>query len=206
MNSNRLLLLGFALAIVVGGVLLALPVSSTGEPIPIIDAFFTATSAVCVTGLTTVDLGTGFSRFGQVVILLLIQVGGLGIMTLSSMILMMLGQRVSLNSQDGVAQTYTSSQGTRLGTLLKRIFLVTFLIEILGALLLFSTEIARLPLGQAAWHATFHSISAFCNAGMSLRWTILLVIGIISWWCQHFPFLSCRVGLDSMCFPKCFPM
>ncbi len=169
MNSNRILLLGFALAIVVGGVLLALPVSSTGEPIPIVDAFFTATSAVCVTGLSVVDLETGFSRFGQVVILLLIQVGGLGIMTLSSMILMMLGQRVSLNRQDGVTQTYASSQGDRLGSLLKRIFLVTFLIEFLGALSLFNVEIQRLPFEQAAWHATFHSISAFCNAGMSLR-------------------------------------
>ncbi|MDD2466996.1 MAG: TrkH family potassium uptake protein [Desulfobulbus sp.] len=169
MNSNRFLLLSFALAIVIGGVLLGMPISSTGDPIPMVDAFFTATSAVCVTGLSVVDPGTGFSRFGQVVILLLIQVGGLGIMTLSSMILMMLGQRVSLNRQDGVAQTYTSSQGTRLGTLLKRIFLVTFIIEFFGALSLFNVEIQQLPFGQAAWYATFHSISAFCNAGMSLR-------------------------------------
>lgn len=169
MNSNRFLLLGFALAIVVGGVLLALPISSTGVAIPVVDAFFMATSAVCVTGLAVLDIGTGFSLFGQVVILVLIQVGGLGIMTLSSMILTMLGQRVSLNRQDGVTQTYTSAHGDRFGTLLQRIFLATLAIEGLGALSLFSVEIERLPLAEAAWHATFHSISAFCNAGMSLR-------------------------------------
>jgi trk system potassium uptake protein TrkH len=169
MNSNRFLLLGFALAILLGGILLALPGSSTGEAIPLVDAFFMATSAVCVTGLSVLDIGTGLSLFGQVVILVLIQIGGLGIMTLSSMILTMLGQRVSLNRQDGVTQTYTSSHGDRFGTLLRRIFLATFTIELLGALALFSVEMERLPLAQAAWYATFHAISAFCNAGMSLR-------------------------------------
>lgn len=169
MNSNRFLLLSFALAIIAGGVLLALPVSSTGEAIPLVDAFFMATSAVCVTGLATLDIGTGCSRFGQVVILFLIQIGGLGIMTLSSMILTMLGQRVSLNRQDGVTQTYTSTRSDRFGTLLQRIFLATLGIELLGALALFSVEIERLPLAEAAWYAVFHSISAFCNAGMSLR-------------------------------------
>ncbi len=169
MNSNRFLLLGFALAIVLGGALLALPIASTGEAIPLVDALFMATSAVCVTGLAVLDIGTGLSRFGQVVILLLIQIGGLGIMTLSSMILTILGQRVSLNRQDGVTQTYTSSHGDRFGTLLQRIFLATLAIESLGALALFSVEIERLPLAEAVWYAVFHSISAFCNAGMSLR-------------------------------------
>ena len=169
MQSTRLLLLGFAAAICVGGVLLALPVSSAGDSIPIIDSFFTATSAVCVTGLSVVDLGTGFSRFGQVVVLLLVQLGGIGIMTLSTMLLMMVGQRVSLSSQDVVAQRYTFSQGGRLGTLLKQVFLLTLFIELFGAVLLFSAEIHRLPPGQATWYAVFHSISAFCNAGFSLR-------------------------------------
>lgn len=169
MNSNRFLLLGFGLAIVLGGILLALPASSVGKPIPIVDAFFMATSAVCVTGLSVLDIGTRFSLFGQVVVLLLIQVGGLGIMTLSTMILMMLGQRVSVNHHDGITQAYTSSQGDRLGSLLKRIFLVTFIVEFFGAVFLYSEEITRLPFGQAVWYSIFHSISAFCNAGMSLR-------------------------------------
>jgi len=169
MQSTRLLLLGFAAAICVGGVLLALPVSSAGDSIPIIDAFFTATSAVCVTGLSVFDLGTGLSRFGQVVVLLLMQVGGIGIMTLSTMLLKMVGQRVSLSSQDVVTQRYTFSQGGRLGTLLKQVFLLTLFIELSGAVLLFSAEIRRLPLEQATWYAVFHSISAFCNAGFSLR-------------------------------------
>jgi trk system potassium uptake protein TrkH len=169
MNSNRFLLLSFGLAIVLGGILLTLPVASVDKPLPLVDAFFMATSAVCVTGLSVIDLGTALSLFGQVVVLLLIQVGGLGIMTLSTMILMMLGQRVSVGHQDGITQTYTSSQGDRLGSLLKRIFLVTFIVEFFGALLLFSEEIFRLPFGQAVWYATFHSVSAFCNAGMSLR-------------------------------------
>jgi trk system potassium uptake protein TrkH len=184
MNSSRFLLLSFALAIVVGGVLLALPVASTGDPLPLVDALFMATSAVCVTGLSVLDIGSGCSRFGQAVILVLVQVGGLGIMTLSSMLLTMLGQRVSLNRQDGVTQTYTSAHGDRFGTLLKRIFLATFAIELCGALALFSVESERLPLGQAAWYATFHAISAFCNAGMSLR--LDNFIGFR----DHFPVLS----------------
>ena len=145
MNSSRFLLLGFALAIVLGGVLLALPAASTGDPLSLVDALFMATSAVCVTGLSVLDIGTGCSRFGQAVLLVLIQVGGLGIMTLSSMLLIMLGQRVSLNRQDGVTQTYTSAHGDRFGTLLKRIFLATFTIELCGALALFSVESERQP-------------------------------------------------------------
>ena len=169
MHSTRRLLLGFAVAICVGGVLLALPVSSVGDSLPIIDAFFTATSAVCVTGLSVVDLGIRFSRFGQVIVLLLVQMGGIGIMTLSTMLLMMVGQRISLSRQDFVAQRYTSSQRGRLGRLLKQVFLLTLIIEFWGAIFLFSAEIRLLPLGQAAWYAVFHSISAFCNAGFSLR-------------------------------------
>jgi trk system potassium uptake protein len=169
MNSSRLLLLGFALAVLIGGALLALPVSSAGEAVPIIDAFFTATSAVCVTGLSVVDIGTRFSRFGQVIVLLLIQVGGIGIMTLSTTLLMMVGQRVSLTRHEGVSQMYASSRGDRLGSMVKRIFLATILVELVGALLLFSAESRSLPPGQAAWNAVFHSVSAFCNAGMSLR-------------------------------------
>ncbi len=181
MSSTRLLLSGFLAAIAVGGALLALPVSSAGDVIPLIDAFFTATSAVCVTGLSVVDLGTGFSRFGQGVVLLLVQVGGIGIMTLSTMLVMMAGQRISLSNQDAVAQRYTFSGGGRLGSLLKKVFLLTFFFELFGAAALFCAEVRHLPTAQSLWYAVFHSISAFCNAGFSLRQDSFIIYRDNAW-------------------------
>lgn len=168
-HPARLLVVGFAAAIVVGGGLLALPIASQGAPLAFLDALFMATSAVCVTGLAVVDPGSTFSHFGLAVLLILVQVGGLGIATLSTALLLLIGQGVSFSSQDAVQDSFTLSHRVSLGSLLRQVLFWTVFIEVLGAGLLFLTESQRLPFGQAVWFSVFHSITAFCNAGFALR-------------------------------------
>ncbi len=165
---TRILIGSFATIILVGGILLTLPLSACGPRIKFIDALFTATSAVCVTGLTVCDTGTAYSTFGHVVILLLIQLGGLGITTLSTALLLLFGQRTSLSNRDVVEGSYLARPKGKLKTLLLQIFVWAFFIEAIGVLLLLPTELSRLPAFEALWIATFHSVSAFCNAGFSL--------------------------------------
>jgi trk system potassium uptake protein TrkH len=153
----------------VGGLLLTLPVSASGTRIGFLDALFTATSAVCVTGLTVRDTGREFSTFGHVVILGLIQVGGLGITTLSTALFLFFGQRASLSSHDVVESSFRVRPEGELGRILVQVFVWTLAIEAVGAALLFWPELRRLPGWSAAWHAAFHAVSAFCNAGFSLR-------------------------------------
>ena len=167
-HPTRLLILGFAATILAGGLVLALPISGR-EPVRLLDALFTATSAVCVTGLVVVDTGSAYSPFGQAVILVLFQAGGLGIMTLSTAFVLMLGRRVSLGSRDAVQDTFAASATLRIGPLLKQVVLWTLAIEALGTGLLFLAELQRLPPAPALWYAAFHSVSAFCNAGFGLR-------------------------------------
>lgn len=165
----RLLIGSFALLILAGTVLLLLPFATpTGQPIGPVDALFTATSAVCVTGLVVRDTGSGFTLFGQGVILALIQLGGLGVMTFSLLIFSLLRGRLSMTSRLILTQTLA---GTGLWEdfwpLLRLVFRFTVISEALGALLLFGRWQGELGTGKAAWGAAFHSISAFCNAGFS---------------------------------------
>ena len=168
-HPARLLVVGFAAAIFVGGALLALPVASKGSPVAFLDALFMAASAVCVTGLAVVDPGGTFNGFGQAVLLGLVQIGGLGITTLSTALLLLIGQDVSFSSHDAVQDSFASSHRLGLGALLRWVFLWTLTIETLGAVVLFLTESQRLPMGQAIWFSVFHAVSAFCNAGFGLR-------------------------------------
>ncbi len=167
-NPPVTLMLSFALVILIGTVLLMFPVSSRLNRVtPPVDALFTATSATCVTGLVVVDTGSHFSLFGQIVILLLIQIGGLGIMTISTVFALLLGQRINLKLENVMHQVVGGSYAINLYQLLKNIILVTAVIELLGALGLyfkFSQDFAPL---KAAWVSVFHSVSAFCNAGFS---------------------------------------
>lgn len=162
----------FALVIGLGTALLHHPISITTTPISWTDALFTATSAVCVTGLTTVDTGTCFTRFGQSVILTLIQIGGLGIMTFTSVAFFLWRRRVSITDQIAVGQSLMSNQGTNLMQFLKAMLIWTFSIELLGALLIYLTA----PAAITPFAAIFHAISAFCNAGFSL-----FADNLISW-------------------------
>ena len=154
----------FALVIGLGGALLHHPISTTATRITWTDALFTATSAVCVTGLAVVDTGTYFSRFGQNVILALIQLGGLGIMTFTSVAFYLWRRRISITDQIAVGQSLMTNQGMGLIHFLKRMLLWTFAIEMLGALSIYLSA----PAGISAYAAVFHAISAFCNAGFSL--------------------------------------
>ncbi len=155
----------FALLICVGAFALQLPQShSLGHTISLVDAFFTATSATCVTGLVVVDTATSFSKTGQTVILCLIQIGGLGIMTLSTLSIYLFKKRVTLTDRVAVGQNLLQDPRFQLGTFLLRILLWTCSIELLGALLLYLSCFREISFRSAL----FHSISAFCNAGFAL--------------------------------------
>jgi Trk-type K+ transport systems, membrane components len=169
LDPSRVLAVGFAAAILIGGLVLALPISHRGDPVGLLDAIFTAASAVCVTGLTVVDTGTRYSGFGQAVILLLIQVGGFGITTVSTGVFLLLRQSVSICSMEAVTGSFFRQRDMTFGALLRRVIVWTVAIEAAGALLLFAQESQRLPLGEAVWASVFHAVSAFCNAGFGLR-------------------------------------
>ncbi len=166
-SAESALLAGFAGLILLGSIILWTPVSQTSGKVSFVDALFTSTSAVCVTGLTVVDTATDYSRVGQTVIICLIQVGGLGIMTFTALAFVLLGKRLSLQSQFLVNDTYFHQYaGSEFRKTIRSIFLFTFAIEGLGAVLLFFFFLPY-EFPDPIFHSLFHSISAFCNAGFS---------------------------------------
>ncbi len=167
-SPARFSILAFAVLICVGTLLLVLPAASTGKGVGLIDALFTATSASCVTGLVVLDTGKDFTAFGQSVILLLIQVGGLGIMTLSTLFLLLAGKRTSLVSRLVIKDALTDGKERSLPSLLKDVLLFTVGIEGIGALLLCVRLLPGRSVPEAVYLSVFHSISAFCNAGFSI--------------------------------------
>lgn len=167
-HPPRLLALSFLAAIVVGSLLLLIPAATASGKIKIIDAFFTATSAICVTGLIVVDTNTYFSSLGHTIIIILIQLGGLGIMTFSSFILLTAGRRVSLTGKLVVEGSLRPSAISSFRELLRDVFIFTFSIESLGAILLLIRFGQKWSFPRAMALSVFHSISAFCNAGFSL--------------------------------------
>lgn len=169
LRPPQILAIGFALVIALGTMLLALPVASeTGQPVSIVDALFTATSATCVTGLITVDTPTTFSLFGEIVIVLLIQTGGLGFLTLSTMVALLLGKRITLKERLLMQEALNQLTVEGVVRLTKYVLTFTFICEGLGALLLGLRFSRDMPLGQAFYFGIFHAVSAFCNAGFSL--------------------------------------
>jgi trk system potassium uptake protein len=167
---QNLLIGGFGGLILVGTALLMLPWSQTRDDIGLVDALFTATSAVCVTGLIVVDTATAYTRFGQVVILLLIQVGGLGIMTFAALAFLMLGRRLSLASQAALHDAFFQRDlGIEFKKTFRQILLITAAIELAGLAAIFSGLLWRgAPAATALFSALFHTVSAFCNAGFSI--------------------------------------
>lgn len=166
-SGVRLFVLSFAFLILVGTAgLLVLPGLYTGPRLGVIDSLFTAASAVCVTGLIVVDTARYFTWWGQAWILLLIQVGGLGILTFATLIIRVLGGRGAL----GVESATGTGVGTGVGevrAMVRAVVVLTFGIEAVGAAGLWLLWSAPLGIGPAAWHAIFHAVSAFCNAGFS---------------------------------------
>ena len=168
-KSSRILIFSFIFIILLGSILLTLPQSVVGERLSIIDSVFTATSATCVTGLIVVDTSTKFTEFGQLIILILIQLGGLGIMTFSTFFIFLVIGKFSISERDVIQETLIQSPIKNLAGLLKAIFLFTIIIEALGAVALSIRFMQQMPLKDALIHGVFHSISAFCNAGFSLN-------------------------------------
>lgn len=156
-------LASFALAIGAGSLLLFLDACCQNEKIAFVDAFFTATSAVCVTGLASVDPFTVFNRTGQVILLILIQLGGIGIITYSSLIFYLLGRRISLRDRVAVEQSLFYNPRFHLGAFLKRMILLLLCFELTAACILYFSEPERIGF----FNALFIAVSAFCNAGFA---------------------------------------
>ncbi|MEN9216759.1 MAG: TrkH family potassium uptake protein [Gloeomargarita sp. HHBFW_bins_162] len=188
MTPARTICLGFLLVISVGMVLLLGPwATQTHQWSDPVTALFTATSAVCVTGLSVVDVGTYYSFFGQFILLLLIQLGGLGYMTSMTLLFMALGRRFRLKDKLAIQQALDQSGLGGIQGLLRLILTATVVIETLGAILLWPVWRREYGWGRGLWLAIFHSISAFNNAGFSLFPDSLMryqqsgvVVGVIS--------------------------
>ncbi len=202
LSTAQIIALGFLIAILAGSVILCLPIcSAQGTWTPYIDALFTSASSVCVTGMTVLNTATYWSLFGQVVILLLIQCGGLGIITFVTFIMVLVGRKVSLSDRLLLEDAFNLNTLRGLLRFLKKVLKGTLLIEGIGALcymLIFVPEYGM----KGIWYAVFHSVSAFCNAGMDILtnrtmmdyvthpWmnlvtmvlTIIGGIGFIVWW------------------------
>lgn len=164
----RLIALGFFLIIIIGALLLMLPFASKGGSAGFLDALFTSTSATCVTGLVVRDTFTGWTSFGQVVILCLIQLGGLGFMTVITLISFALGKRLGLYDRKVLMQSAGNISLSGIGGLIRRIVPFTFVFELLGAALLAVRFVPDFGWGRGLYFAVFHAISAFCNAGFDL--------------------------------------
>lgn len=169
LNPHQWTVIGFASIIVVGAILLALPFASTsGLSVGLLDALFTATSAVCVTGLTVIDTGSAYSAFGQIVIMLLIQIGGMGFMAYGVIIAILLGKRIGLKQRVILQESTKATSIQGLVRLVRTIVLITFSFEAVGAIILWLRWMPELGAGQSAYYALFHSVSAFNNAGFGL--------------------------------------
>ncbi len=167
-NPARMLVLSFAGLILSGTFLLMLPISSTQQPLSFIDAMFSITSATCVTGLSVIDIGTRLSSFGQIVLLVYIQIGGLGFLTFSTLFILLIRGRLSFGGKDIIETSFSQRPMGTIAGLLKTIFVTTISIEAVGAILLYLQFRNVHPKEDAIWYCIFHSISAFCNAGFSL--------------------------------------
>ncbi|MFW5960653.1 MAG: TrkH family potassium uptake protein [Chitinivibrionales bacterium] len=168
MRPEAILLISFGIAILTGGLLLSLPFSHY-EGVGLSDAFFTAASAVCVTGLIVVDTGSDYTVSGQIIILILIQLGGLGVMTFAALVFELLGSRLSLAGQAAMTQALVHEELVKgFQGYFKKILYLLVTIELIGAAALFFAFLPETGPGEAAYTSVFHSVSAFCNAGFSL--------------------------------------
>ncbi|MDE5716469.1 MAG: potassium transporter KtrB [Lachnospiraceae bacterium] len=202
LSTTQTILLSFLLAILFGSALLALPVSSAdGVAVPYIDALFTATTSICVTGLVTVPTFSTWSLFGQIVILFLIQIGGLGVVTIMSGLMISLHRRIGIKDRMLIQDAFNLNTLSGMVKFIRKVIAGTFLVEGIGALLYMAVFVPEFG-PRGVWISLFNSVSAFCNAGMDVIsenslyayvhnpviniTTILLIvfggIGYIVWW------------------------
>ena len=165
----QVILLGFLITILIGSVLLTLPIAAkSGQATPYIDALFTATTSVCVTGLVVETTVEHWSLFGQAVILLLVQIGGLGVITITTGMFFALGKRITLGNRMLIQESLGLNTLTGLVPLVKKILIGTVVIEGIGAILYATQYVPEFGIGYGIWASIFNSISAFCNAGMDI--------------------------------------
>lgn len=168
-NPAIILSIGFFVLISIGGLILSTPyVTRNGKATGIIDAFFVAASASCVTGLTPVNTAYHWNSLGHVVIIILIQIGGLGIMSLATLIPLLLRKKIGLKSRQILKEQFNIDSLSGMINLFKYVLLFTILTEVLGAILLAIRFVPQYGFGKGVWFSIFHSISAFCNAGFDI--------------------------------------
>jgi trk system potassium uptake protein TrkH len=185
LNPAQLVLLAFLGFIAAGTALLALPISHAGGPHALVDDLFNATSAVCVTGLSTLDPGSRYSLVGQVVLMGLIQVGGLGYMTLFTLSMLLVGRRLTMEDRLAVSQVTEQPGIGGLVRFIRNIARLTLAFEAIGFALLAVAMVPELGWGRGLFHALFHAVSAFNNAGFSL-----MGANIVHWQAQPLVLLT----------------
>lgn len=164
-----ILTMGFLILITIGGLILSTPfVTKSGQSTNMVDAFFVAASAACVTGLTPVNTAEHWNTFGQVIILFLIQIGGLGVMSLASLVPLILNKKIGLKSRLILKEQLNTENMAGVLKLFKYVLFFTLAVEGLGALFLAIRFVPSYGFGKGIWYAIFHSISAFCNAGFDI--------------------------------------
>ena len=169
LTSFRIIILGFLLVILTGCFLLMLPIATRGsENASLMDALFTSTSAVCVTGLITRDTATYWSQFGQTVILILIQIGGMGVVTVAAAVTILSGKRIGLMQRSTMQEAISAHQVGGIVRLTGFILKASLAIELLGSIIMAPVFCSVFGFWKGLWYALFHSISAFCNAGFDL--------------------------------------
>lgn len=169
MSPVQILALSFFLVILTGGILLMFPFSSkTGQWTPFVDSLFTSTTSVCVTGLITVDTGTHWNYAGRTIILILIQIGGLGFMSFSTIVAVLVGKKITLKNRLLMQEAYNAFNLQGIIKMVKYVVAFTFGVETIGALILMTQFIPIYGWGTGIYYGFFHSISAFCNAGIDL--------------------------------------
>lgn len=168
LSTTQVILLSFLAAIMLGSVLLALPISSrSGEPVPYLDALFTATTSTCVTGLVTLPTVSTWSAFGQIVILLLIQTGGLGVITIMSGIMLLFNRKMGIGDRLLIHDAFNLNTMSGLIKFVKNVLFGTLIIEGIGALLYMLVFVPEFG-ARGIWVSVFNSVSAFCNAGIDI--------------------------------------
>ena len=169
LTPAQVLLLGYAVVILTGSILLTLPIATTnGQGMSFLNSLFTATSATAVTGLIVENTATFFTMFGQIVILVLIQIGGLGIMTMSTLFAFLIGKKLTLRHRLVIQEDLDQFQLSGIVRLVRYVLGVTFTIEGLGAFFLFLRLVKDMPVGKAVYFSIFHAVSAFNNAGFDI--------------------------------------
>ena len=193
LTDLQIIFLSFLFVVLLGGGILSLPISSkAGEYTSFVDSLFTAISATCVTGLAVLDTSTYWSFFGQIIILILIQVGGLGFMTLVASIFLLLNQKVSMKSRTALQKTYSVSHLGFKKSLVLGILFISLIAEFIGAVLLSFIFIPEYGWVKGGWFSIFHSVSAYCNAGFDLFGNSLISY-------DHSPYIMLVISLLIVC-------